>query len=303
MLKIRVPATSANLGPGFDCLGLALDLWNEVSFELSDRTSYHVKGEGARSLNGLASNLLAQAMGRLYQECGKKMGGVRITAKNSIPPSSGLGSSAAAIVAGLYGANGLLGRPLDMPDLLKLGTQLEGHPDNIAPALLGGLVISVPNGDELLTRRFDVPEWTAVIVIPEVDWPTHLARAVLPDHISRADAVFNIGRTPLVVDALQRGDMELLQKGMEDRLHQGYRLAHIRGGEAAFQVARTFGPSALSGAGPSLITFIKPGRAHHAGAATADAFMRAGVKTRSLVVRSNNSGVQSFEDQAALNPS
>ncbi|MDO9301229.1 MAG: homoserine kinase, partial [Anaerolineales bacterium] len=180
MIKIRVPATSANLGPGFDCLGLALNIWNEVSFESAEKISYHVTGEGAEKLNKGTRNLLTKAFALVYEVCGQEMRGASIRAKNEIFMSSGLGSSAAAIVAGLFGANEMLGKPLNENELLKLATEMEGHPDNVAPALLGGLVISVMSGDEIITRRYEIPDFTIVIVKPNMEWPTKIARAVLP---------------------------------------------------------------------------------------------------------------------------
>src|SRR3990172_672201 len=166
MIKIRVPATSANLGPGFDCLGLALNIWNEVSFEPAEKITYHVTGEGAEKLNKGARNLLTRAFARVHEVCGREMKGATIRAHNEILMSSGLGSSAAAIVAGLFGANEMLGNSLNENELLKFATEMEGHPDNVAPALLGGLVVSVMADDEIITRRYEVPEFTIVIVKP-----------------------------------------------------------------------------------------------------------------------------------------
>ena len=175
MLKIRVPATSANLGPGFDCLGLALNIWNEVSFEPAERIVYHVTGEGAEKLNKGPKNLLTKAFALLYEVCGRKLPGARISAHNEILMSSGLGSSAAAIISGLFGANEMLGKPLNDAELLKLANEMEGHPDNVAPALFGGLVLSALAGDEIISRRYEIPEFTVVVVKPSVDWPTRMA--------------------------------------------------------------------------------------------------------------------------------
>lgn len=290
MITIRVPATTANLGPGFDCIGLALDLWNEVQFEADDQITYRVTGEGASQLDNQPNNLLVEAFLRVYELCGRDAKGAAIRSQNQIPPSSGMGSSAAALVAGIFGANELLGRPLNQADMLKLATELEGHPDNVAPALLGGLVVSVMNEGEILSRRYEVPTLTAVIVKPEVDWPTRVARAVLPVSVSRADAIFNIGRTALVVDALRSGDLDLLRKAMDDRLHQPYRLERIPGGKAAFEAARRFGAAALSGAGPSILCFVESGQERHALTAIQTAFEAAGVLARGLVTRPSTQG-------------
>lgn len=291
MIKIRVPATSANLGPGFDCLGLALDLWNEVAFQEGDGLKYRASGEGAEKLNKGNKNLLTKAYARVHEVCRRKMEGVRISARNDILMSSGLGSSAAAIVAGLFGANETLGKPMDEPALLKLAAEMEGHPDNVAPAMVGGLVVSATLQDEIVWRKYEVPEWTVVIVKPLVEWLTKTARAVLPSSVSRADAIHNIGRSILVVDALRRGDLDLLKKTMDDRIHQPYRLKHISGGSAAYKTAKKFGAAALSGAGPSIIAFVPQGEAGDARAQIAKAFEERGIETRSLVTKPVGRGV------------
>ncbi|MBI5825087.1 MAG: homoserine kinase [Chloroflexi bacterium] len=291
MIKIRVPATSANLGPGFDCLGLALNVWNEITFEAANKLTYHVTGEGAEKLNKGTRNLLTKAYALLYEICGEKMSGVQICAYNKILMSSGLGSSAAAIVAGLFGANEMLGRPLDESEILKLATDMEGHPDNAAPALLGGLVVSVMARNEIITKRYEIPDWALVIVKPIVDWPTRTARAVLPKSVSRADAIHNIGRAVLVVDSLRTGDLDLLQKIMDDRIHQPYRLRHISGGMTAYKTAKRFGAAALSGAGPSIINFVSPENAKRAGQEIARVFQERGIETREIITKPSNMGV------------
>ena len=291
MIKIRVPATSANLGPGFDCLGLALNIWNEVSFEPAEKISYHVTGEGAEKLNKVTRNLLTKAFTLVHDTCGQEMKGVKVNARNEIFMSSGLGSSAAAIVAGLFGANEMLNKPLNKIELLKLATEMEGHPDNVAPALLGGLVISVMAGDEIISRRYEIPEWTIVIVKPNIEWPTKIARAVLPKSVSRADSIYNIGRTALVVDALRNGDLDLLQKVMDDRIHQPYRLKHISGGMSAYKTAKQFGAAALSGAGPSIIAFVPPENAERAKAEIQFAFEERGIESRGTITKPSSKGV------------
>jgi homoserine kinase len=291
MIKIRVPATSANLGPGFDCLGLALNIWNEVSFEPAEKISYLVTGEGAEKLNKGTRNLLTKAFTLLHEVCGREMRGVCIQSKNEILMSSGLGSSAAAIVAGLYGANEMLNKPLNKNELLKLATEIEGHPDNVAPALLGGLVISILSGEEVIARRYEVPEWTIVIVKPNMEWLTKTARAVLPKSVSRADSIYNIGRTALVVDALRNGDLDLLQKVMDDRIHQAYRLKHISGGISAYKAAKQFGAAALSGAGPSIIAFVPPENAERAKAEIQFAFEERGIESKGMITKPSDKGV------------
>ncbi len=295
MIKIRVPATSANLGPGFDCLGLALDIWNEVIFETGEGLNIRASGEGAEKLNKGNRNLLTKAYARVHQLCGKNMEGVSISSHNEILMSSGLGSSAAAIVAGVLGANEMLGNPLSQGELLKLASDLEGHPDNIAPALLGGLVISTKADDGFLWKRHEIPEWTVVVVKPQLEWTTKMARAVLPKSVSRADAIFNIGRSMLVVEALLNGDLEFLRKVMDDRIHQSYRLRHISGGMAAYKTARRFGAAALSGAGPSIIVFTVPDHAEDAKAQIASVFEERGIRAKSLVTKPVKTGAYRVE--------
>lgn len=293
---IHVPATSANLGPGFDCLGLALDLWNQIRVEidspLGSGLHYQASGEGAEILNLSTDNLLTSSFLRLYAVCGQKPPqSVAFFAENKIPLGSGLGSSAAAIVGGLAAANHALGWPLSTDDLLRLATEIEGHPDNVAPALLGGLVASASHGAQVIARRFDLPPLTLVIVKPEVDLPTKVARAVLPESIVRADAVFNIGRAVLVTEALRTGDLTLLAQVMEDKIHQPYRLKIYPGGEAAFLAAKSCGAAALSGAGPSIIAFVAASDVEKVKGLMMAAFGEAGLGSRAFVTHPSPKGV------------
>lgn len=302
LINIHVPATSANLGPGFDSLGLALDIWNHIRVEArlsaSPGLRYRASGEGEDVLNQSSDNLLTRSMVRLFESCGKEMPpGLDIFAQNNIPLASGLGSSAAAIVGGLVAANALLGNPLDSMGLLRLANDIEGHPDNVAPALLGGLVASACCGDEVISRRFDLPPLTIVIVKPEMDLPTKTARAVLPDSVSRSDAIFNIGRAVLVTEALRAGDLSLLAQVMEDKLHQSYRLKHIPGGEAAYLAAKDCGAAALSGAGPSLIAFVEATEAQKVQDAITAAFAQSGIASRAFLTRPSARGVHESESQ------
>jgi len=216
---------------------------------------------------------------------------VSVTAENHIPLGSGLGSSAAAIVGGLAAANVLLGNPVNETELLKIATELEGHPDNVAPALLGGLTAAVCDGQDVLVRRFDVPRLTLVIVKPEVELSTKAARAVLPESVLRCDAVFNIGRAVLVTEALRSGDLSLLAQVMNDRIHQPYRLKYISGGEGAYLAAKSCGAVALSGAGPSLVAFVEASEADQAKGLMIAAFGEAGVGCRAFVTHPSARGV------------
>ena len=295
MLKIRVPATSANLGPGFDCLGLALDLWNEMTFESADEVIYEVTGEDAHKLNNYPKNLLTNSFIQVYDFCGKKFTGIRVKSHNNILLSSGIGSSAAAIVSGLFAANEMLGCPLGTYGLLRIASEIEGHPDNVAPALLGGLVIAVMQQHEIVWRKYEIPELSIVVVKPEMEWTTQVGRAILPATYSRSDAIFNIARTPLVIDALRNGDLDLLQKVMDDKIHQPYRLEQISAAKIAYQTAKEFGAVALSGAGPALICFVKPEHAETAMTSIMAAITEQGVQARGLITRPTSQGIYRVE--------
>jgi homoserine kinase len=222
------------------------------------------------------------------------MPGLQVCCQNHIPLGSGLGSSAAAVLLGLLGANALLGSPLAAPELLELAVKLEGHPDNAAAALYGGLVtvFRAPAGGWMV-RRFDLPVWQAAYVLPEIDFPTHTARAALPKQVALADAVFNIGRAGLVLEALRTGDALLLGAVMEDRLHQPYRLPIIPGAAEALAGACRAGAAAaaLSGAGPSVIAFLQADPAQVCSAMAA-AFAQAGVKARAYALQTTNRGAE-----------
>jgi homoserine kinase len=294
-VRVRVPATTANLGPGFDCLGLALDLWNEANFSLAGRgVRVQVSGEGAGRLPGGAGNLVARAFLYYYRGAGlDEPAGVRIECHNAIPSGSGLGSSASAVLQGLLAADALSGCALPWAEILKLAVDLEGHADNAAAALHGGLTVAVHSEERWLVRRFDVPPLRAALVLPDVDLPTHTARKALPTHVPHADAVFNSSRTPLVVEALRAGDLELLGQVMEDRLHQPYRLPLIPGAVEALRAARAAGAAAaaISGAGPSLIAFCAADP-RPAGEAMAAAFLAAGVPARIFDLTATSLGAE-----------
>ena len=250
---VRVPASSANLGPGFDSFGIAWQLYNEISFQLSDGTEILGCAEAYQN----EDNLALRAYRRVLERCGVSDGGVSIRfGRTAIPVSRGLGSSAALICAGVTAANELHALGLSREQLFLLATEVEGHPDNVAPALYGGLSVSAMAGGQAVTRRFPVSDrlfFTALI--PPFELSTALARSVLPDKVSRADAVFNVSRGALVLRALGDGDAEMLAFAMDDRLHQSYRATLIDGFSVARAEAQECGAAAIciSGAGPTLL--------------------------------------------------
>lgn len=256
-IKIKVPATSANLGPGFDALGLALDLWNETEFATADEFSIEIEGEGADRLAPNRKNLILRSAQKAYDLAGQPMPPLCVRCVNRIPTGSGLGSSAAAVLTGLLGANALLGSPLSRQDILGHVTEIEGHPDNVAPALLGGLVVSTMDEGRVITHRLPVKPLAITVVLPDFEFPTRKARAVLPKEVPLKDAAYNLSRAVLAVEALRSGDLDLLGQVMDDRLHQPYRLKLIPGAVKAIEAGKQAGAAAvaLSGAGPSLIAF------------------------------------------------
>ena len=299
-VRVRVPATSANLGPGFDCLGLALDLWNEAEFTLEgEGLRLRCDGEG-RDIPTDERNLIVQGMRFFCDTRGLPFPhGVKIDCHNHIPVSSGLGSSAAAVIMGLLGAAALLDVPLETGDALALGARMEGHADNASAALLGGLVmVAAGKGGAWLARRIQIPERQVAVVLPEVTLPTHAARAALPTEIAMQDVTYNLGRAILVVEALRTGDLDLLSQAMDDRLHLPYRLPLIPGAECALDAARQAGASAvtLSGAGPSLIAFTA-GDPSRAAEAMSEAFKQAGVPSRTFLLKTSPAGASIEIDQ------
>lgn len=254
MIKIRIPATSANLGAGFDALGLAVSMYNYVEMEESDRLEI-ISADGTEIPTD-ESNMVYIAARDLYQVCGKKLSGLKITQTNNIPMTRGLGSSSACIVAGLVGANRMLGSPLGDDDIVDLSAQIEGHPDNTAPALLGGIVTAVFDGRRVHWVKQEVfTKLKLAVIIPDFELSTTKARACLPKQIDFKDAVYNLSRAALFSASLLTGKFENLRTGVDDRLHQPYRMELIPGGREVFDIVYTHGAYAayISGAGPAIM--------------------------------------------------
>ncbi len=300
-VKVRVPATSANLGPGFDSIGLALQIYNELTLSVAAglQPTVEVVGEGAASLPRDGSHLSLRAADSLFKAAGLKPPTWNLHQSNRIPPGSGLGSSAAAIVGGLYAANTFLPDPFSRERLLELAIELEGHPDNVAPALYGGMVISCRGCGRWHTfHDAPFPGLRLLLALPDLTLSTSEARRVLPKQVPRSDAVFNTGRAAALTAALLTGNEEPLSWATEDRLHQPYRCPLIPGAEAALAAARRAGASgaAISGAGPSIIAFwFERGeadlRAGNVAAALEDAFTGAGIRCRVISTAVDNNGV------------
>lgn len=257
--EVRVPATTANLGPGFDCLGMALDIWNTVRLEAGG-SGVTVSGEGEGSLNLGRDNLVYQAAESLFRAIGEPVPRLSLACRNAVPLGRGLGSSSAAAVGGLVAANALCERPLSDEEVLALAVELEGHPDNVTPALLGGCRIVVQDGDELVTSPVALArELWAVLYIPSQQMPTQQARGLLGPTVSRADAVFNMGRAALLVNALSTGDFSLLRTATQDRLHQPARGVLFPAMARIIRAALDAGAAGafLSGAGSTILALTE----------------------------------------------
>jgi homoserine kinase len=256
---VRVPATSANLGPGFDALGLALALYNDVEATEADGVSVTIEGEGAGELATDADNIVARGVRLAYEAAGRAFTGVRLGCVNRIPTARGLGSSAAAWVGGLVAGNALSGGSLGGDTLLALATRSEGHPDNVAAALHGGLTVSCLDGDRVRAIPLPVPATvTWVVLVPDVRSSTAEARAVLPASVPRRDAIFNVQRVALLLAGLAAGRLDTLATALDDRLHQPYRLRLFPWMPGVVDAARGAGAlgCVLSGAGPSLLAAV-----------------------------------------------
>lgn len=300
LLTVHIPATSANLGPGFDCMGIALDLWN--TFELHSTApdqpmQVENMGEGASRLPSDDSHMVAATMIDEARKAGvDARRGYKIVCQNKVPTGSGLGSSSTAVLAGLIFANAARpnsGAAGEGDGILARACAIEGHGDNVAPAMLGGLVLVASHNTKFVTRRIALPNMKVCVCVPDYNFLTSQARAALPTTYSRADAVFNIGHALLVAEAMRSGNMSLLAQSLEDRIHETYRLPLIPGAEDAKRAALDHGAAAcaLSGAGPGLIAFAD-GAHEDIGQAMRRAFREAGLASRFWVLNVVNSGLR-----------
>lgn len=257
MIRIDVPATSANLGSGFDSLGIALTMHNRVWMEEWDAVDIQSKDNTVIPTD--ESNLIYWAAEHLYGICGKKLPGLKIRQENNIPMARGLGSSSACIVAGILGANRLLGSPFSQSDLINLAAKIEGHPDNTSPAISGGLVASAIEGERVYSVSVPVSDKIRfAVMIPPFELKTEKARQVLPEMYSRQDAVYNLSRSGLMTASLFSGNLENLRVAVQDKIHQPYRSGLIKDYDNVFRMSYELGSlgTYVSGAGPTIISLI-----------------------------------------------
>lgn len=295
---VDVPATTANLGPGFDCLGAALDLNNRFAMQRiegsGERFELIIEGSEGTHLRGGPENLVYRAAQRVWKAAGIEPVALEARVRLAVPPARGLGSSATAIVAGLMGANALVGEPLSKEKLLELAIDIEGHPDNVVPSLLGGLCMTA----KAASQRWRVVrcEWThgvkAVVAIPSIRLSTSEARRAMPKTIPVSDAVTNLGALTLLLQGLRTGNGDLIADGMHDRLHEPYRWRLIKGGEDVRKAAIEAGAwgCAISGAGPSILALCSSDQGTAISRAMVRAWEAVGVASRAPVLNLQTSG-------------
>lgn len=305
-ISVKVPATTANIGPGFDCMGMALPIYNTVTIEETV-----LPGSGVQ-INVIAENesadelslehipmdensLIYKAVELLYNSIGQTPSELKITIHTEIPIARGLGSSASVIVGGLLAANELLGRPADEAALLSIATEVEGHPDNITPAIVGGLTISSSEDDgSIVYRKLEWPqEWNLTLCIPEYELATDISRSVLPKEVPMADAVYNAQRMAMFIQAIHTKDSKLMKLALKDRLHQPYRTKLVPGLEKIIENLKheenVLG-CVLSGAGPSILIISEKNNLDKIKSVVREVWNDLNVKAEILTVPVENNG-------------
>lgn len=257
MIEVRVPATSANIGPGFDCLGIAFDLYNRFFVEEIEEGLII---EGCDAIYANEHNLIYKSMKKCFEKIGYEYKGIRIKIENDIPISRGLGSSATCILGGVMGANEIAGGVLNKDEVLELATEIEGHPDNVAPALLGGMTVAIPENEKVYYSKINIAKGLKFYaLIPDFKLSTEKSRGVLPEHIPYKDGVYNVGRVSLLIAALVNGQFDLMKVACKDRLHQKYRGGLINDFNAIIKECDKLNSSGifLSGAGPTIMVAVE----------------------------------------------
>lgn len=285
---VLVPATSANLGPGFDSFGLALDLHNRFVADLAEEWSVAVAGEGEGVLASDGTNIVARAMAVAFEEAGRPELRASIICVNGVPTGAGLGSSSAAIVGGLLLGEALAGVDFGEQRRIELAARIEGHPDNVAAALLGGFTVCWVEAGSVRSARFEPARGLATVVVPATgELATTVARAMLPDAVPHADAAFNVAHAGLLAASIATGRPELLGAALEDRLHEPYRAPAVADLQQVHDILRDAGAAgvALSGAGPTVIGLVAGDTDEAAHAMAAKVAERAAGRIRAIGTR------------------
>ncbi|NJK65778.1 MAG: homoserine kinase [Microcoleus sp. CSU_2_2] len=301
-ITVTVPATTANLGPGFDCIGAALSLYNRFQFSrlepsATEKLTITVTGQEAAKVKTDDSNLAYQAFVKLYDRLNQSPPSIGINIDMQVPLARGLGSSATAIVGGLVGANVLAGSPLSQVEVMQLAIELEGHPDNVVPALLGGCRLAATEAPGGAWQICDIPwhpDIVPVVAIPDFELSTAEARRVLPTDYSKADAIFNAAHLGLLVRALETGDRDWLRCALQDKIHQPYRQSLIHGYEAVQKAAMNAGAygMVISGAGPTLLALTDATNADAVVREMAVSWIECGVKADVRAIELDTQGSQ-----------
>lgn len=310
-VTVKVPATTANFGSGFDCFGMALPLYNIITIEETVLPGTGVEVNVVSDFQNNESyaiehipkdenNIIYKAVEMLYNSIGQAPSELKITIKSSIPIAKGLGSSASIIVGGLLAANELLNKPADEAALLSIATELEGHPDNVTPAIVGGFVMtSLEDDGSIVYRKLDWPEeWVLNIMIPDYELVTEISRSVLPAEVPLKDAVFNAGRTAMFIEALHTQDDDLMKLALQDRLHQPYRSKLVPGLDditARLRHEEDVLGVTLSGAGPAILVISKKNKVDKLRDIVTEAWDNYNVKTSIYTFKPELNGAEVIE--------
>ncbi|MED5578910.1 MAG: homoserine kinase [Nitrospinota bacterium] len=298
LVRVQVPASTTNIGPGFDTIGVALNLYNRIELdELPWGLSIHVEGEGEGIIPEDETNICVDAVKAVYKKANRLFKGLWMKQRNHIPLSRGLGSSSAALVGGIVAGNLLIGEPLSLNDLIQIAVKMEGHPDNVVPALVGGFCVSATGkeGQTIYTRVPVQEDYKWVILVPDFEVNTSEARKKLPSKVSLSDAIFNVQRVSMLLAAFSSGRNDLFSEGMEDRLHQPYRKELMGPLEEVFTAGREAGALGvcISGAGPCVLAICQH-NPQEIGDAMEKVYREHGINSRVHILRSDPLGAHSI---------
>ena len=299
MVKVRIPATTANMGPGYDVLGMALNIYNDIAIE-ERKGETLVYNNGVLSGDDYRENMIYTSLVKALDKYNYKYDGFRIgVTRCDIPMSRGLGSSSACIVGGIYAANELMGNVMSKDDIIDLATEIEGHPDNVVPAALGGMVASLTSDGKVVYSRVNVPQRLRfVTMIPSFQVSTAMARKVVPSSYSKEDVVFNISRVAMLINVMNNEELDKLRVCFGDRVHEPYRKTLIENADLIFEKAQEFGALGefVSGSGSTLMAVVDEADAEGFRKAMQDFLSTLGGDWRAVVLEPDFEGVRAIAD-------